>query len=74
MLSIIRSLKSMEAIKEELNKCSKAELLSIANELQLTGVKSMSKTKLVEFIATTQKYRIENQLISTIDIKADWQK
>lgn len=74
MLSIIRSLNSMEAIREELNKCKKPELLAIAEELKLTGVKSYSKAKLVDFIATTQKHRIESQILAKVDIKASWQR
>lgn len=74
MLKTIRSLNSMEEIRATLNNCKKSELLAIAEELQLTGVKSLSKAKLVDFIATTQKHRIESQILSSVDIKASWQR
>ena len=74
MLSKIRSLNSMESIKEELNKCKKSELLAMAKELQLTGCSSYPKGKLVDFIASTQKLRIDSQTLAQIDIRASWQR
>ena len=74
MLSKIRSLNSMESIREELSKCKKSELLAIADELQLTGVKSWSKAKLVDWIAETQSHRIESQILASVDIKSAWQR
>ena len=74
MLNKIREMNSMEEIKATLNSCKKAELLQIAEELQLTGVKSWSKSKLANWIAETQSHRIEAQILASIDIKSAWQR
>ena len=74
MLKTIRSLNSMEEIKATLNSCKKSELLAIAEELKLTGCKSMSKAKLVDWIAETQSHRIESQILASVDIKSAWQR
>lgn len=73
-LEMVRKMESMEEIKGFLATCTKSELVEMAKEMQLTGVSSWKKEKLVEFVAETQRIRINSLILSQIDVRADWQR
>ena len=73
-LEMVRKMESMEEIKGFLTSCTKSELVEMAKEMQLTGVSSWKKDKLVEFVAETQRIRINGQILAQVDVRAAWQR
>ena len=73
-LEMIRKMESLEEIKGFLAGCTKSELVEMAREMQLTGVSSWKKEKLVEFVAETQRFRINSRILAEVDVRADWQR